>query len=216
MKDGKIKDRAAGCARRRQPGRVRQTELWELRVDGRSYAVQITYKEMRNIRLRVLAGGEIRLSAPFGMERSLLENFLNRHGDWIAGQVKRQGEVKPLAKQPPLTKEERQQALAYLLPIVDRLYPIVEAYGVAKPHVTVRTMKTRYGSCSVGRGRITLNAMLLKAPAASAEYVVLHELAHFLHPNHSKAFYAFIERYMPDWRERERMLRQQDEAANAR
>lgn len=57
--------------------------------------------------------------------------------------------------------------------------------------------------------------MLLNVPRSCAEYVVLHELAHFLYPNHSRSFYDFIAGYMPDWQERERLLKQIDREAAA-
>lgn len=185
-------------------------ERWKITINGTDRAIQIMYKNMSTVRLRVVAGGQIRLSAPFGTDRRWLEQFLMDREEWIAKNVeKMQGRTAP-EKQPPLTAAERKEALAYLQPMVDELYPIVEAYGVAKPRVTVRSMRTRFGSCSVGRQRITLSAMLLQAPKICAEYVVLHELAHFLYPNHSRSFYEFIEKHMPDWKERERILKSYD------
>lgn len=184
-----------------------ERELWRLEIAGQPYEIQVAYKKMRTIRLRVLAGGEIRLSAPFGVEETTLKRFLWERACWLAEQTERMKRRKAPAGCRPLTAEERKKALAFLQPMVDRLYPVVGAYGVAPPHVTVRAMRTRYGSCSVNRGRITLNAMLADVPESAAEYVVLHELAHFLYPNHSRAFYDFIEGHMPDWRERERRLR---------
>ncbi len=191
---------------------MEKPQLWELMINGRSYQIQLTYKKMRHIRLRVLPGGEIRLSAPFGVKPALLKQFLGQRSEWIAWQSEQMKTQKRPQKRPPLTKEERQKALACLQPIVDNLYPIVKAYGIPKPRITVRAMQTRYGSCSVNRGRITLNAILTEVPQPAAEYVVLHELAHFLHPNHSRNFYAFIEQYMPDWRAREALLTQTDPA----
>lgn len=178
-----------------------------MKIGGAVYEISVTRKEMRSIRLRVLPGGALCLSVPFGVERETAEAFLRERAQWIAENVEQMERKAALVKRPPLSEAERRRALARLQPVVDRLYPIVEAYGVARPHVTVRAMRTRFGSCSVNRGRITLNAMLADAPEAAVEYVVLHELAHFLHPNHSRAFYGFIERYMPDWRERERILK---------
>ena len=193
---------------------MEKSQIWEIPINGRRYSVRLTYKKMRYIRLRVLPGGEIRLSAPVGVDPLLLKQFLSQRGDWLARQSEQMKTQKRPDKQPPLTKEERREALSYLQPIVDKLYPIVKAHGVARPHMTVRAMRTRYGSCSVNRGRITLNAILTKVPKPAAEYVVLHELAHFLHPNHGRQFYAFVERHMPDWREREALLAQSDPAAD--
>ena len=184
--------------------------LWKVRLNGTPYEIQVTYKKMKSIRLRVIPGGMLLLSAPFGTAKEQLESFLMERIDWIEYHVKEMREKKAADKLPPLSDAEKKEALAYLQPIVDAWYPVVAACGVEKPHVTVRAMRTRFGSCSVGRGRITLNAMLVRIPRVCAEYVVFHELAHFLYPNHSRSFYDFIAIYMPDWQERERLLRQAD------
>ena len=62
-------------------------------------------------------------------------------------------------------------------------------------------MRSQWGSCSLS-GRISLNTHLVKTPPRLAEYVVLHELCHLRHHDHSPRFYALMERYMPDWRVR--------------
>lgn len=85
-------------------------------------------------------------------------------------------------------------------------YPIFKKYGVAYPIVKIRTMISRWGSCQPVKGIITLNARLLEAPRSCIEYVVLHEFAHFIHPNHSKEFYAFVAMLMPDYKERKKEL----------
>ena len=71
---------------------------------------------------------------------------------------------------------------------VDQLFPIVEKYGICKPDIQIRKMKTLWGSCSVDRGIITFNQYLIKAKIPCVDYVVLHELTHFIYPNHSKQF----------------------------
>jgi len=91
---------------------------------------------------------------------------------------------------------------------LEKLYPIVEKYGVTKPGILIRRMKTLWGSCSPTRGVITFNQYLTKAKPAYIEYVVLHELVHFLYPNHSKQFYNFLSSYMPDWKDRKKVLDQ--------
>lgn len=88
-----------------------------------------------------------------------------------------------------------------------RMYELVRPLGVAFPVMTTRWAKTRWGSCSSGRGRISINKALIGVPPAGIDYVLLHELVHFLHPNHSPAFYARLASLMPDYRERERLLR---------
>lgn len=81
-----------------------------------------------------------------------------------------------------------------------------EKYGVKYPLIKIRKMKSRWGSCHSQRGIITLNSKLVEAPRTCIEYVVMHEFAHFIHPNHSKNFYDFLTALMPDWKERKKEL----------
>ena len=100
----------------------------------------------------------------------------------------------------------RNESLRILEQYVDKLYPIIKKYNIAYPSIYVRKMKTLWGSCSVNKNKVTFNQFLTKAKPACIEYVVLHELVHFLYPNHSKQFYDFLSIYMPDWKERKKIL----------
>jgi predicted metal-dependent hydrolase len=75
------------------------------------------------------------------------------------------------------------------------------------PKVTVRDMKSRWGSCFYTQNRITYSTRLLFLPRACAELVVCHELTHFLHRDHSAAFYAALARVLPRHRELKLALR---------
>jgi len=68
--------------------------------------------------------------------------------------------------------------------------------------VRIKKMKTRWGSCNHSKGYINLNLYLIQRDIKEIEYVVLHELAHLIYPNHSKEFYNYIASIMPDWKER--------------
>ena len=72
--------------------------------------------------------------------------------------------------------------------------------------VKIRQMKTRWGSCNPYKSYINLNIELIKKPKACIEYVIFHELAHLLYPNHSKKFYEHLSLYMPDWQKRKEIL----------
>jgi len=100
----------------------------------------------------------------------------------------------------------QKQCKLYFMEVIDRLYPIIAKYGHDKPGLQVRKMKTLWGSCSISKRKINLNYYLYKAPPPCVEYVVLHELAHFLYPGHNKDFYEFLTVHMPDWKERKRIL----------
>lgn len=80
--------------------------------------------------------------------------------------------------------------------------PRAEALGIPAPEkLTVREMKSRWGSCS-GRGRITLNLRLIQVEADLIDYVILHELCHLKELNHSKRFYVLMTRILPDWKDK--------------
>ncbi len=72
----------------------------------------------------------------------------------------------------------------------------------AKPDLKLRKMKSRWGSANMKKRLITLNTALIFAPVQCIDYVAAHELAHFIHANHSKDFYAVLALHMPDWKAR--------------
>lgn len=77
--------------------------------------------------------------------------------------------------------------------------------GAEGVRLTVRDMKTRWGSCSRD-GRITLGAELIHVPRRLIEYVAVHELCHLTRLDHSKAFYTQLAMCLPDWKERRHLL----------
>lgn len=93
-----------------------------------------------------------------------------------------------------------------------RMHRLAAPLGVPFPQMTTRWARARWGSCTAAKGRISINKALICAPPACIDYVLLHELVHFLHPDHSPAFYACLASLMPDYRERERAIRRFDPA----
>ena len=73
--------------------------------------------------------------------------------------------------------------------------------------VTVRNQRSRWGSCS-RRGTISLNWRLIQSPALVQDYIILHELCHLTHMNHSRRFWREVERVCPDFDAAERWLKQ--------
>ncbi len=89
----------------------------------------------------------------------------------------------------------------------ERLYPHFAALGVPRPEIRMRAMRSCWGSCRPAKRTVTFNARLAAVPEDCVEYVVAHELTHFLHADHSSAFYAALARVIPDWRTRRAALR---------
>jgi len=89
---------------------------------------------------------------------------------------------------------------------LDRVYPLVEKHGILNPTIMIKVMKARWGSCIKDKNTILLNHELIKAPKYCIDYVVLHELIHFIEGNHNKDFYNLMTVLMPDWRDRKEIL----------
>lgn len=87
-----------------------------------------------------------------------------------------------------------------------KTHTMLEDYHLAFPQIKYRTMSTRWGSCTPKKNLITLNKKMIHYDIRFIEYVILHEFVHFMQPNHSKSFYQIIERYMPDYKERQKLV----------
>jgi len=79
--------------------------------------------------------------------------------------------------------------------------------GLEFNKLSIRSQKTRWGSCTI-RGNISLNDQLLFMPARTVEYLMIHELCHTRYLNHSKAFWTLVEHHCPDYRHHEQRLRE--------
>lgn len=100
------------------------------------------------------------------------------------------------------------QCMAIMTRLCKRIYD--EYYGklgISFPVIKVKDMRSRWGSCIPSKGILTFNVHLMEYPFAAAEYVVAHEFTHFLQANHSARFYAELAKFMPDYREREKLLK---------
>ena len=95
-------------------------------------------------------------------------------------------------------------------PIFSRVLPRYDRPSVryiARPNaIRVHTMTSRWGSCNHIKGNLNFNLWLINAPPRCIEYVIIHEFAHFIHPDHSPKFHALLDALMPDWRERRKQL----------
>ncbi len=93
------------------------------------------------------------------------------------------------------------------LEIIQEIYPFFKSLGICFPTWDIKKWKSRWGVCIPSEKKIVLNRYLIHKDRRCIEYVVLHEFAHFLVPNHSKDFYQLVEKFMPDYKERRNLLK---------
>lgn len=172
------------------------------RAGGVEYA--FTRKQVKNLNLRVGEDGSVRVSAPFRVPLAEVDRFVEERADWIAAARARYA-ARPQWPVPPECGD-RAWVRQTLEEAVERMYPLVAGAGVDAPRLRVRRMTSRWGSCLYRKGVITLNSALAACPAELRDYVALHELVHFLHPNHSPAFHRAMGERMPDWKLRRKRL----------
>ena len=119
-----------------------------------------------------------------------------------------QGEQRETRIQQYLQNWYRSRALKRLQEKTDRY---AEQIGVSPTGVSVRNFKSRWGSCDK-QGQVVFNWNIIKAPHAIADYVVVHELCHLIHPNHSKEFWQVVSRHDLAYAEHRQWLKERGAA----
>lgn len=175
----------------------------------------LTRKSVKNINLRVRPDGSVVVSANSRVALKHIDAFVAENALRI---LAAQQKFRKIPQPPePLSQKERQKMAQEFLPIAtaitQQILPKFLSYGIPMPEIRVRYMKSRWGSCYTTRGIIVLNSKLLHYPPESIEFVVTHELCHFVHPNHSPRFYALMDETLPHWREQKATLTNQPEQA---
>lgn len=105
----------------------------------------------------------------------------------------------PTEAENQLSRWYRQQAPVLFAESLQRVWPRFAEFKLPIPTLSIRLMRTRWGSCSHRTGRIRLNVDLVRAAPECLDYVLLHECCHLLVPDHSARFYELQTRLLPDW-----------------
>lgn len=158
----------------------------------------------KTVGMRFDSDGVLCVRAPYWATRAQIDGILAKNAKNI--EKMRQSWEKAHAMY-DVSDSER----AALRTLAARMMPrIVAVYaaetGLRPEKIRIGEAKKRFGSCSSKR-TLAFSLYLMLYPYASIEYVALHEVCHIAHMDHSKAFYNMIEKYMPDYRQREKLLR---------
>ena len=196
------------------------------------FEIKENKKAVKYLRLKVGQSGEISLSIPLRTKENHILEFLEKNLEWLRktsakikakNSAKNENQVEFLGLNYELIIDKKasgvsielfsikaaskadfrrfcdEKAKELLNASIARFAPLI-----ARPinHISFKHMRTRWGSCNKAKGYINLNLDLITKKKEFIEYVVLHELAHLVHANHSKDFYALISKHMPDYKAR--------------
>lgn len=160
--------------------------------------MKIIKSNRKTISLSIDREGQPVVRAPYGCSDAFIQAFIEKHQGWIekhqaAHRTYTEGEIAAL----------RARAKGYLPERVAYYAPLM---GVKPTGVKITAAKTRYGSCSP-KNSLCFSLYLMEKSPRAIDYVVVHELAHILRRDHSRAFYREVEKILPDYRERVKELK---------
>jgi len=167
------------------------------------YIVQ--YSDRKTFSIVITDALQVLIKAPYGAPKQEIERLVFKYSGWIQKNLEKKKNA--LAAKKPLTPERVRE----LKRLAQEILPAKTAYyskimGVSPTSVKITSAKKRFGSCSAKNG-ICYSFRLMEYPDKAIDYVVVHELAHIRHKNHSKAFYATVAKYLPDYPERIKLLK---------
>lgn len=161
-------------------------------------------KRRKKLLLRVEPTGEVIVKAGLYTSEDIINSFVNKNVEWIKDKQEyfksKYHFVKMLDKN--LLDEAKSQTKKEMLEIVEKYASIME---VEPSGVKVTKAEKRWGSCS-GKKSICFSYKCMFLSQFCKEYLVVHELSHIKHMDHSKQFYKTVEKYFPQYKEAEKEL----------
>lgn len=179
--------------------------------------VDVSYRFVRSSRKSLsvrISDGQMTVHAPYFFRAADAEPFLVSRQNWILQKLQESRKKSDPENTPSSVQltdsqkkalEERYRALARDY-ISQRTAFYASRTGGHYSSISIRSQKTRWGSCS-SRGTLSFNWRLILAPPVILDYVVVHELCHLQHMNHSADFWNAVAEVMPDYRIRRKWLK---------
>ncbi len=160
---------------------------------------------LRRITLSVNSKGKVRVTAPKSVSKSVIEKFVKTKHDWIDGVLQKLKTVKKSEFSGPKFSYHANKARAKKI-ITERVKHFAHVHGFTFKRISIKNTSSRWGSCST-KENLNFNYKLIFLSEALLDYVVVHELCHLRHHNHSAKFWAEVGTILPDYRVRERELK---------
>ena len=160
----------------------------------------------RTLGLEITRDCQVLVRAPLRCSQREIDRFVHKHTDWIAQKIALQQRRRAaLSALEPTAEQEAECRRRAAEVIPQRVAHYAPLMGVTPTGIKITSARTRFGSCS-GKNSLCFSWRLMLHPPEAVDYVVVHELAHIRHHNHSKDFWAFVESALPDYRDRQSLL----------
>ena len=158
----------------------------------------------KTIALQIMADGRLLVRCPNLMPSQAIAAFVKSKERWISKHIP--------AVQDPTQERFSKETINELVNTAKRELPRLVAFysdllGVDYGKITIRKQRTRWGSCS-SKGNLNFNCLLMLAPKEILDYVVVHELCHRKHMDHSADFWAEVEKVLPDYKAAKKWLKE--------
>lgn len=170
------------------------------------FSPRVIRSDRKTLGLQVDRDGTLTVRAPKHATRREIEEAIRSHEAWIRRAQEKQLALASARPEPTAEETARLRAAAKAA-LPDKVARYARLMGVEPTRVTVTQARTRFGSCS-GKNAVSFSCYLMRYPEAAIDYVVVHELAHIRHHNHSAAFWAEVEKWLPDYRKRRALLKE--------
>lgn len=175
---------------------------------------KVRFSKRKSLGIEITSEGDIIVRAPGYVNKGTVESFIEEKRDWILKNREKVLAVREASRYAPLTPiQERKAAIlkkrflnAAKIYFPRRCEELVRQTGGHYKKITIRDQKTRWGSCSQ-TGTLSFNYRLMMAPPEVIDYVIVHELCHLTHMNHSQAFWNKVAGILPDYAERKHWLK---------
>ncbi|MCM1184827.1 MAG: M48 family metallopeptidase [Roseburia sp.] len=176
-------------------------------MDG--FDIELRRSNRKTLSLEVTHEAKIIVRAPYRVPTAAVRQLVADKREWIAQkQAEALAREEQRRQQPSLTQEQLEELSRQAKRVLpERVAHYAGLMGVDYGRITIRSQKTRWGSCS-GKGNLSFNRMLMRLPPEIRDYVVVHELCHRRQMNHSAAFWQEVARVLPDYRQRRAWLRE--------
>lgn len=169
-------------------------------------AYELIRSNRKTLALEVTKDGRLLVRAPARLSQTRIDAFVQSHAAWIETHLARQRQRLAAAPPPPTAEEVEALKARARAVLPERVAHWSRVMDVAPTGVKITAAKTRYGSCS-GKNSLSFSCFLMNYPEEAIDLVVVHELCHIREKNHGPRFYALLEQYLPDYRERRKLLK---------